>query len=148
MGIGGRSIGRKGMSPLIATVLLMAFAVALGALIMNWTIDSVASGECENIQVQVNRLCTEDGKVLLTMRNEKQSATLNEVQLSFTQGGFENTLRIRESKIEQGEPLEVQIPTAIQPGTRVQLIGVVGSESNPIICSQKPFYTLQSIEMC
>lgn len=28
--------GRKGVSPLIATVLLIAFAVALGAVIMNW----------------------------------------------------------------------------------------------------------------
>src|SRR3989344_3348060 len=28
--------GKKGVSPLIATVLLIAFAVALGAVIMNW----------------------------------------------------------------------------------------------------------------
>src|SRR3989338_3340522 len=28
--------GKKGVSPLIATVLLIAFAVALGAVVMNW----------------------------------------------------------------------------------------------------------------
>ena len=31
-----RHMGRKGVSPLIATVLLIAFAVALGAVVMNW----------------------------------------------------------------------------------------------------------------
>ena len=31
-----RMNGKKGVSPLIATVLLIAFAVALGAVVMNW----------------------------------------------------------------------------------------------------------------
>lgn len=31
-----RRVSRKGVSPLIATVLLIAFAVALGAVVMNW----------------------------------------------------------------------------------------------------------------
>jgi len=31
-----RRISKKGVSPLIATVLLIAFAVALGAVVMNW----------------------------------------------------------------------------------------------------------------
>ena len=33
--------GKKGVSPLIATVLLIAFAVALGAVVMNWGKDYV-----------------------------------------------------------------------------------------------------------
>ena len=33
---GSRCNGKRGVSPLIATVLLIAFAVALGAVVMNW----------------------------------------------------------------------------------------------------------------
>ncbi|MBI2550038.1 hypothetical protein HYV83_02555 [Candidatus Woesearchaeota archaeon] len=33
---GGSGKGKRGVSPLIATVLLIAFAVALGAVVMNW----------------------------------------------------------------------------------------------------------------
>ncbi|MBS3158744.1 hypothetical protein J4206_05650 [Candidatus Woesearchaeota archaeon] len=31
-----KRVGKRGISPLIATVLLVAFAVALGAVVMNW----------------------------------------------------------------------------------------------------------------
>lgn len=31
-----KKVGKRGISPLIATVLLVAFAVALGAVVMNW----------------------------------------------------------------------------------------------------------------
>ncbi len=35
-------IGKKGISPLVATVLLVAFSVALGALVMSWGQDYIA----------------------------------------------------------------------------------------------------------
>jgi len=31
-----KRVGKRGISPLIATVLLVAFAVSLGAVVMNW----------------------------------------------------------------------------------------------------------------
>jgi flagellin-like protein len=31
-----KKVGKRGISPLIATVLLVAFAVSLGAVVMNW----------------------------------------------------------------------------------------------------------------
>lgn len=49
---------RKGVSPLIATVLLIAFAVALGAVVMNWgrTYLSEAGGACGNIEFEVQSM--------------------------------------------------------------------------------------------
>jgi flagellin-like protein len=47
--------GKKGVSPLIATVLLIAFAVALGAVVMNWGKTQIqeninTGAECNDVQ--------------------------------------------------------------------------------------------------
>ena len=44
---GRRRMTKKGLSPLIATVLLIAFAVALGAVVMNWGSSYVGEGSAE-----------------------------------------------------------------------------------------------------
>jgi flagellin-like protein len=148
MGIGGSSVNRKGMSPLIATVLLMAFAVALGGMIMNWSIDTATSGDCESVKVTVTKLCIVDsGTVTLNMRNDKEGATIEQIQLKFTQDGFESTLRIKDSQIAANQPLDSIIPISIQPGTQVQLLAVVGTEPNVMTCSE-PVHTTAAIQSC
>ena len=52
-------MNKRGVSPLIATVLLIAFAVSLGAVVMNWTsaeleiASSGGSSLCSDVSVQV-----------------------------------------------------------------------------------------------
>ena len=53
-------IGKKAVSPLIATVLLIAFAVALGAVVMNWgrsyvETTTVFAEEKSNVQIICSR---------------------------------------------------------------------------------------------
>jgi flagellin-like protein len=43
---------KRGISPLIATLLLIAFTVALGAMIMNWG-STWVSPECDNIKLEI-----------------------------------------------------------------------------------------------
>lgn len=52
---------KKGVSPLIATVLLIAFAVALGAVVMNWG-RSYVSETAENVRTKSDRdvKCSQD----------------------------------------------------------------------------------------
>jgi flagellin-like protein len=52
---------KKGVSPLIATVLLIAFAVALGAVVMNWG-KSFTTGQMQQVQDRSDRdiKCTMD----------------------------------------------------------------------------------------
>lgn len=70
-------MSKKGIAPLIATVLLIAFAVALGAVVMNWgrayVEDTAAiaqkssSGqvECTNdVDFQINKIIYDEGSVL------------------------------------------------------------------------------------
>jgi flagellin-like protein len=58
---------KKGVSPLIATVLLIAFAVALGAVVMNWG-KSFTTGKMEDVQQKSDRdiSCTMDVSLGIT----------------------------------------------------------------------------------
>ena len=51
------SLGKRGISPLIATVLLIAFAVSIGAMVMNWGKDVVANtGDCNDVKLDIQQL--------------------------------------------------------------------------------------------
>ncbi len=51
--------GKKGISPLIATVLLIAFAVSIGAMIMSWGKDAFASsGDCTSVKLEIQTINT------------------------------------------------------------------------------------------
>ena len=50
------SISKKGVSPLIATILLIAFAVALGSVVMNWGLSlslGKSSDTCRNVEIEI-----------------------------------------------------------------------------------------------
>ena len=56
-------LNKKAVSPLIATVLLIAFAVALGAVVMNWGrsyVETTAKYAEEKSDIQI--LCSRDKK--------------------------------------------------------------------------------------
>ena len=47
---------KKGVSPLIATILLIAFAVALGSVVMNWGLNlelGKPTDKCRNIEIKI-----------------------------------------------------------------------------------------------
>jgi len=47
---------KKGVSPLIATILLIAFAVALGSVVMNWGLNlelGKSADRCRNVEIKV-----------------------------------------------------------------------------------------------
>lgn len=55
--------GKRGISPIIATVLLIAFAVSIGAMIMSWGRETLAStGDCSSVKLDVQ---TMNGKPVL-----------------------------------------------------------------------------------
>jgi FlaG/FlaF family flagellin (archaellin) len=136
------------MSPLIATVLLMAFAVALGGMIMNWTAGaSIGGGECNNIKVDVINFCSKEDSIYLNMRNSGDSVPLQGVKVNVLIANFENTLNIKNSQLAKGQPLQIDIPATTASNTRVDIIGVVGSEVNPFVCT-KPLARAEPLTPC
>lgn len=51
---------KKGVSPLIATVLLISFAVALGSVVLNWgkNLDVSPGNDCSSVSLQLRELGT------------------------------------------------------------------------------------------
>ncbi len=50
---------KKGVSPLIATILLIAFAVALGSVVMNWGLNleiGKSPDKCRNVQIKIREV--------------------------------------------------------------------------------------------
>jgi flagellin-like protein len=64
-------LSKKGVSPLIATVLLISFAVALGAVVMNWAGSLSGSGSCNDIHIDIVSICYDEGKqqVMASIQN-------------------------------------------------------------------------------
>jgi len=147
MGRGECVLGKKGMSPLIATVLLMAFAVALGGMIMNWSVDKGTGGDCDSINVKVVQFCTKSDRIQLSMRNDPGGVRLVGIKLGISESSIESSLRIKDSALQPGQPLEISVPAATTSATRVDIIGVVGSDANPISCTV-PIATADPIAPC
>lgn len=63
---GRRILGKKGVSPLIATVLLIAFAVALGAVVMNWGKGYVQT-QAINVETKSNAQLSCQGDIELSI---------------------------------------------------------------------------------
>ncbi len=53
------SKSKKGVSPLIATILLIAFAVALGSVVMNWGLNlnlGKSADNCRNVEIKIRNI--------------------------------------------------------------------------------------------
>ena len=53
------SSSKKGVSPLIATILLIAFAVALGSVVMNWGLSlnlGKSEDACRNVEIKIRNI--------------------------------------------------------------------------------------------
>jgi flagellin-like protein len=67
-----RALSRKGISPLIATVLLLAFAVAIGTMAVSYVLDATKASVCENVALSLERgtnVCFSAGRVSLVVVN-------------------------------------------------------------------------------
>lgn len=77
--------GRRGISPLIATVLLLAFAVAVGTMAVSYIVDASTSQPCDAITLSVQEgvpVCYRDGKVNVILTNRGES-TVYSAMLKF-----------------------------------------------------------------
>ncbi|MAG38783.1 hypothetical protein CMO90_01735 [Candidatus Woesearchaeota archaeon] len=61
-------MNKRGLSPIVATILLIAFAVAIGAMIMSWTAGLVKEAPtCEDIPTEIissDKFCKLTNKVV------------------------------------------------------------------------------------
>lgn len=106
---------KRGMSPLIATVLLIAFAVAMGAMIMNWSAGIEGEGEeltnhCKGISITTQKgACFSDNILSFTILNNGVEK-VDGVLLSSLEDGTAMDITIKDTDMIKGENLDKDIP--------------------------------------
>lgn len=141
-------MGRRGMSPLIATVLLMAFAVALGGMIMNLRIDLGTDDACKGITVRIDQFCARDRQIDLILTNLPESQPIAGVKVLVLDSGVESALTVKDSDVAPGKDLRIGIPFAAGADATASIIGIVGSPSAPYACVDTPLYTADPLPPC
>lgn len=143
-----RFFGRRGISPLIATVLLIAFAVSIGTMIMNWGKDAVAVGDCSETKLEVQTInekplfCydTLNNKINVMIKNVG-STDVNRLKMRVITPSFSNEdLEITDSAIKSGDIKTKNIDYTHSGKFRVEIIPVISVGGKERVCSEKYVY--------
>lgn len=142
-------IGKKGMSPLIATILLMAFAVALGAVIMNWSTKLPEGGpDCSTIEVNIREFCIADGILKIELRNTGETS-IGEVALSVSDPPIDIPhMTIKNSQLGVGQTLTTEIPFGFSTAASVGIVPSPESNGAATSCSEPVHTFAQGIPNC
>lgn len=142
---------KRGLSPIIATILLMAFAVAIGALIMNWSSKIVREGmqeeKCTKASVSLRSdLCYTGDAIRVDVRNDGPTkiATLNLIIDSDT-AQREITMNI--DGLGSDEVLTQEVPTVQPENADISITPVVELEERRVTC-EEPVHTTGGIPDC
>ncbi len=141
-------LGKKGMSPLIVTILLIALAVALGAMIMNWTSDvaaSVPGGSCDDTVIEPQSafggelICfdEEEGVIRLVVKNSGRSTLNSLVYRQVTQDMRVRDMAMPDSRLRPGDIYEGTIRHDGNGGVHLELIPEIIVEGEPALCTDR-----------
>jgi flagellin-like protein len=116
------NIGRKGISPFISVILLVAFAVMIAAFVINWS-DLLTRETAGQVQEKVIResVCNLNvGLIIYRDISGYQSICLNssskELQIDFENRGSRRIEKIHSSVVADGSSLSEEIDAKIVPG--------------------------------
>lgn len=136
---------RKGMSPLIATVLLIAFAVAMGAMIMNWSAGVEAEGHakveiCEEVSlISASDACYSGNSIKFNVRNNG-GKRIDGLLLGSSGDASEFDIRIKDSSLIVGENAERSIPFFYEGGEiKLEFVPLINYEDDLSECRNAGF---------
>ena len=150
-----RKFYKRGISPLIATVLLIAFAVSIGTMIMNWGKDAVAAGDCTETKLEVQIInnkplfCydTLDTKINVMLKNTG-STDINKLKLRVIMPDFTSEEKdIGDSEIPSGGIKTKNIDYIHSGKFRVEIIPIISVGGKERVCSEKYVY-VDDISAC
>jgi flagellin-like protein len=148
-------LNRKGISPLIATVLLIAFAVSIGTMIMNWGKGAVAVGDCSETQIQVQEISgkpmfcydTLNNKVNVMVKNTG-STDINRLKMRVIAADFSTEdVDVSDSAIKSGDIKTKNINYVRSGKFRVEVIPIITSAGKERVCADK-YVFVDDISAC
>ncbi len=145
--LGWISKNKKAMSPLIATVLLIAFAVALGAMIMNWAPTIGETGpDCSGIIMILNPyLCYAENMIKISVKNTGDR--IEAVTLKAIDDTGETTKRLPDSRVKKGSVLKKDIPFIKTGRLDIFLIPSIMHNEEVVDC-EEPALEIKNVPGC
>ncbi|MFH0869761.1 MAG: archaellin/type IV pilin N-terminal domain-containing protein [archaeon] len=139
---------RKGMSPLIATVLLIAFAVALGAMIMNWSssLGESTGPDCSGIKMTlISPMCYAQNIIKLNVQNS--GSPVEAVTVRVVDDNVKNDVELKNSKMASGESITKEVPFVKSGKTYVGLIPSI-TKNDKVVSCEKPILDVSDLQGC
>jgi flagellin-like protein len=140
-----RRFNRRGISPLIATVLLIAFAVSIGTMIMSWGKEVASVGDCSETRLEVQTISgkplfcydTLNNKINVMVKNVG-STNIDKLKMRVIAQDFSAEDRdVESSALKAGDIMTKNIDY-IRSGTfRVELLPVITVGGKQVVCSDK-----------
>ncbi|MGE0793326.1 MAG: hypothetical protein AB7V77_04070 [Candidatus Woesearchaeota archaeon] len=144
---------KKAMSPLIATVFLIAFAVAIGVMIMNWTpsepeVVNLTSESCKNVKIEMLDFpCFSNNELTFSIKNlgtEKISA----LTIYSSYKDVETSIRLKSSSLVPTETLSKTISFMYQGGViSLNFVPLYYDGKDYIECTEQGIY-VSSLKYC
>ncbi|MBN2051919.1 hypothetical protein JW756_00270 [Candidatus Woesearchaeota archaeon] len=141
---------KRGMSPLIATMLLIAFAVALGAMIMNWssTLGEKDAGgpDCSKVMMEISPyLCYAENMIKISVKNTGKA--VEAVSLKIVDSSGETLKVLPDSKLASGEVMNRDVPFAKSGKTSLALTPSINYKGEAAPCT-KPAIKIDDLPNC
>lgn len=140
-------MNKRALSPLIATVLLIAFAVALGVMIMTWTSQLPDSGnECGKIILQDEGICYNGEGITLKIRNVGE-VDVDAISVEINDDIKRSVNEIKNTKIPVNQVLgrELTYTKTGQAGVKIRAILGTGNEATEC---QMPAISIRPLDNC
>jgi len=148
-------LDKRGICPLIATVLLIAFAVSIGTMIMNWGKDAVAAGDCSETKIDVQMIdnkplfCydTLNSKVNVMIKNSG-STDIGSLKMRVVTADFNTEDKdIFDSAMKSGSIKTENINYVHSGKFRVEIIPVITVGGKQQVCSDD-YVFVDDIQAC
>jgi flagellin-like protein len=140
---------KRGLSPLIATVLLIAFAVAMGAMIMNWSStigEGLNSPDCSGIKLLMSpAICYKENVIKINLRN--QGGVVEELKLKISDDNSVNEVALKNSKLRLGDEVHKDISYSMTGKTSVEVIPSVNHNGKVTPCAT-PAIQVSDLKEC
>jgi flagellin-like protein len=144
--------GKKGVSPLIATVLLIAFSVALGAVVMTY---SGSLGECGSVYIELVEtggepdICLDDFELTFTLENGPKEA-ISSFKITYY-GNLDAVTKDLEDTLGPGEVRKFTTEynsKSLGAIEKIKIVPVVIENGGQLICPSEKSITIQGLPRC
>jgi len=130
---------KRGISPLVATILLIAFAVSIGALIMNWTssdINNAIKGvSCSDVNIELINACQNNESIVISIKNQGE-VNINAITLRSNSAGVSDHL-VSSSFLSTSETKTLIVKKENFNEANFKILPIIVSGQDEFVCSSQ-----------